>query len=107
MNITINGVTKDCTEWGCENVAACEHGCVGFRARIKKGFKPRRNFELDEQGYREFRNQGWNGEYEEIEIPEPDNTNLTQIDNFMRGGSSSRIIEPSRIDYRGLIVRGQ
>jgi len=30
MQITINGITKDCTEWGCENRGECEYGCVEF-----------------------------------------------------------------------------
>jgi len=108
MQITINGITKDCTEWGCENIVEREHGCWGFKARIKKGFKPRREFPLDEQGYKAFRSQGWNGEYEEIEVDtEIDNTNLNQLDNFMHGGSSLRTVDPSRIDYEGHIVMGQ
>jgi len=77
--------------------------------RVKKNFKPRRDFPIDEQGYREYRNQGWNGEYEEIEteIDDIDHTHEKQIENYSRGGSKNRDREPSRIDYGGRIVRGQ
>lgn len=64
---------------------------------VKKNFRPRRDFELNAEGYKAFRNQGWNGEYEEIVIEYEDNTNARQVENYMRGGSSSKCYEPVRI----------
>ena len=33
MMIRINGKTKQCIKWGCENITECEHGCIGFKQK--------------------------------------------------------------------------
>jgi hypothetical protein len=77
--------------------------------RVKKNFKPRRDFPIDREGYEAFKNQGWNGEYEEVqtETDDIDNTHEKQIENYSRGGSSNRSYEPSRLSYKGKRVWGE
>jgi hypothetical protein len=47
MNITINGITKDCTEWGCKNVSNCEHGCAD-------GFELKDDYRTDKEKYEDM-----------------------------------------------------
>lgn len=70
-----------------------------MKIKVKKNFKKRRDFELNTEGYKAFRNQGWNGEYEEIEIQDDIDIDVheKQIMNYLNGGSSKRCYEPVRI----------
>jgi hypothetical protein len=58
MNITIRGITKDCTEWGCENVVDCEHGCIGFAPKTTEDLI---DYKVDNESVKRNRTETWWG----------------------------------------------